>query len=77
MEVLQAINKETANSTSATTESIRKLAELAAQLRQSVAGFRLPDAGYAEAAAQASPDSAPPPPPADGEELQYADQRTA
>jgi twitching motility protein PilJ len=40
---LQEINSETAASTSATTESIRKLAELSAQLRESVSGFRLPD----------------------------------
>ncbi|HHQ13734.1 MAG TPA: methyl-accepting chemotaxis protein, partial [Chromatiales bacterium] len=45
MEALQQINSETASSTSETTESIRKLAELAAQLRESVSGFRLPEAG--------------------------------
>ena len=44
MDSLQEINVETEASTSATTESIRKLAELSAQLRESVAGFRLPDA---------------------------------
>jgi twitching motility protein PilJ len=42
MDVLQEINTETAASTSATTSSISKLAELSAQLRRSVAGFRLP-----------------------------------
>jgi twitching motility protein PilJ len=42
MDVLQEINTETAASTSATTSAIRKLAELATQLRRSVAGFRLP-----------------------------------
>jgi twitching motility protein PilJ len=42
MHVLQDINTQTSASTSATTESIRKLAELAAQLRESVAGFTLP-----------------------------------
>ncbi len=42
MDVLQEINSETAASTSATTSAIRKLAELATQLRRSVAGFRLP-----------------------------------
>ena len=42
MDSLQEINVETEASTSATTESIRKLAELSAQLRESVAGFRLP-----------------------------------
>lgn len=42
MDVLQEINSETAASTSATTNAISKLAELATQLRRSVAGFRLP-----------------------------------
>jgi twitching motility protein PilJ len=42
MDRLQEINSQTEASTSATTGSIRKLAELAAQLRESVAGFRLP-----------------------------------
>jgi twitching motility protein PilJ len=42
MDVLKEINGETAASTSATTSSISKLAELATQLRRSVAGFRLP-----------------------------------
>ncbi len=50
MEALQQINLETASSTSETTESIRKLAELAAQLRESVAGFRLPESGDESAA---------------------------
>jgi twitching motility protein PilJ len=44
VDVLQEINMQTRVGTSATTESIRKLAELAAQLRKSVAGFRLPTA---------------------------------
>jgi hypothetical protein len=39
---LQEINSETAANTSATTHAISKLAELATQLRRSVAGFRLP-----------------------------------
>ncbi|MEO8223249.1 MAG: methyl-accepting chemotaxis protein, partial [Gammaproteobacteria bacterium] len=42
MDVLQEINTETAANTSATTSAISKLAELATQLRRSVAGFRLP-----------------------------------
>ncbi len=42
MDVLQEINSETAANTSATTSAISKLAELATQLRRSVAGFRLP-----------------------------------
>jgi twitching motility protein PilJ len=44
MQVLREISSQTAESTTATSASIGKLAELAAQLRQSVAGFRLPDA---------------------------------
>ncbi len=48
VELLQQINSQTASGTSATKDSISKLAELAAQLRRSVAGFRLP-AGAAEA----------------------------
>lgn len=43
MDRLQEINGQTETSTSATTDSIRELAELAAQLRESVAGFRLPE----------------------------------
>ena len=42
MDVLEEINTETAANTSATTSAISKLAELATQLRRSVAGFRLP-----------------------------------
>jgi twitching motility protein PilJ len=43
MQVLREISSQTAESTTATSASIGKLAELAAQLRQSVAGFRLPE----------------------------------
>jgi twitching motility protein PilJ len=42
MQVLREISSQTADSTSATSNSIGKLAELSAQLRKSVAGFRLP-----------------------------------
>ncbi len=41
--VLREISEQTAESTNATSESIRKLAELATQLKHSVAGFTLPD----------------------------------
>jgi twitching motility protein PilJ len=44
-DVLQEINSQTASSTAETTDSIRKLAELASQLRESVSGFRLPTPG--------------------------------
>jgi len=43
MQVLREISSQTAESTTATSASIGKLAELAAQLRKSVTGFRLPD----------------------------------
>jgi len=42
MQVLREISSQTAESTAATSSSIGKLAELAAQLRKSVTGFRLP-----------------------------------
>ena len=42
MQVLREISSQTADSTSATSTAIGKLAELAAQLRKSVTGFRLP-----------------------------------
>jgi twitching motility protein PilJ len=43
MQVLREISSQTAESTTATSDSIGKLAELAAQLRKSVTGFRLPE----------------------------------
>ncbi len=43
MQVLREISSQTAESTTATSASIGKLAELATQLRKSVTGFRLPD----------------------------------
>jgi twitching motility protein PilJ len=43
MQVVREISTQTADSSSATSSSIGKLAALAAQLRKSVAGFRLPD----------------------------------
>jgi twitching motility protein PilJ len=42
VELLQQINAQTASGPHVTRDSITKLAELAAQLRRSVAGFRLP-----------------------------------
>jgi twitching motility protein PilJ len=45
MQVVREISTQTADSSSATSTSIGKLAALAAQLRKSVAGFRLPDFG--------------------------------
>jgi len=48
--VLRDISAQTGRATSATTSSISKLSELASQLRQTVAGFRLPGGGGAEQA---------------------------
>jgi len=56
MQVLREISAQTAENSSATTNSIGKLAQMSAQLRQSVAGFRLPNAVVQQAPA------APPPP---------------
>jgi twitching motility protein PilJ len=80
-EMLQQINSQTASSTAETTESIRKLAELAAQLRESVAGFRLPSGGSSPAAkGDARPATEPvllgdPQPVADA--VPFVDQKTA
>jgi twitching motility protein PilJ len=41
MQVLREISTQTADGTTATSQSIGKLAELATQLRDSVSGFRL------------------------------------
>src|SRR5208283_5289137 len=43
MQVVREISTQTAEGSTATSTSIAKLAALAAQLRKSVAGFRLPD----------------------------------
>jgi len=43
MQVLREISSQTADSTGATSQAIGKLAELSAQLRKSVSGFRLPN----------------------------------
>jgi twitching motility protein PilJ len=50
MQVLKEISAQTADSTSATSVSIAKLAELSAGLRKAAAGFRLPGAPAAPAA---------------------------
>jgi twitching motility protein PilJ len=52
MQVVREISTQTADSSSATSASVAKLAALAAQLRKSVAGFRLPD--FAGGAASAT-----------------------
>jgi twitching motility protein PilJ len=43
MQVVREISSQTAEGSAATSTSVAKLAALSAQLRQSVAGFRLPD----------------------------------
>jgi twitching motility protein PilJ len=54
MQVLKEISAQTADSTSATSGAIAKLADLSAGLRRSAAGFRLPGAAPAEAASPLS-----------------------
>lgn len=46
MNVIQEITSQTSAGTTATAESIGNLAEMANQLRESVAGFKLPEVGY-------------------------------
>jgi twitching motility protein PilJ len=53
MHVLKEISTQTADSTSATSVAIAKLAELSAGLRKSAAGFRLPGAPESPAGATA------------------------
>jgi hypothetical protein len=63
MQVLREISSQTAESTTATSTSIGKLAELAAQLRKSVSGFRLPGSMSASATGEfpvLRPEEAPP-----------------
>ena len=66
MQVVREISTQTADSSAATSASISKLAALAAQLRKSVAGFRLPDAGPAIAPTQPIAPTLPVPPTAAG-----------
>ncbi|MCC7328547.1 MAG: methyl-accepting chemotaxis protein [Gammaproteobacteria bacterium] len=71
VELLQQINAQTASGTSTTRESISKLAELAAQLRRSVTGFRLP-AGVIDARHEHEPGSRGTPP--SGEVARYGER---
>ena len=59
-QVLREVSMQTSESTQATAQAILKMAELAAALRKSVAGFRLPAAAASRAAAApgATPDAA-------------------
>jgi twitching motility protein PilJ len=54
MQVVREISSQTAEGSTATSTSIAKLAALSAQLRKSVAGFRLPDYGKGGAGATSS-----------------------
>jgi twitching motility protein PilJ len=64
MQVVREISTQTAEGSTATSASIAKLAALSAQLRKSVAGFRLPDYGGGTTTVGAAP---PPSKPAMGE----------
>ena len=84
MDVLEEINAETAANTSATTSAISKLAELATQLRRSVAGFRLPPVtALAQQGTSAAPADVSPADAARGsaqhfaEPVSFASKRTA
>jgi twitching motility protein PilJ len=66
MQVVREISSQTAEGSTATSTSIAKLAALSAQLRKSVAGFRLPDYGSGAGATSSklpalSEPAAPPP----------------
>ena len=63
MQVVRETSMQTADGSAATSTSLAKLAALAAQLRKSVAGFRLPDYGK-NATSQPSAAVSPAPPPA-------------
>jgi twitching motility protein PilJ len=60
MQVVRDISAQTAEGSAATSSSVSKLAALAAQLRKSVAGFRLPDNGRTAPAPGIPVSSAPP-----------------
>src|SRR5262245_30141902 len=62
MGVLREISSQTAENSAATSGSVGKLAELSAQLRKSVAGFRLPDSGGGGSAVLTADKKAPAPP---------------
>jgi twitching motility protein PilJ len=61
MQVVREISSQTAEGSTATSTSIAKLAALSAQLRKSVAGFRLPDFGEGTTTVGASPPVTLPP----------------
>ena len=82
VDMLQEINSRTEANTEATTGSIRELAELAAQLRDSVSGFRLPaDDEFVTQESVGASDSEPEliedPLDSEPEDVKFADQQTA
>jgi twitching motility protein PilJ len=62
MQVVREISSQTAEGSATTSTSIAKLAALSAQLRKSVAGFRLPDFGEGTTTVGPSPAALPTPP---------------
>jgi twitching motility protein PilJ len=62
MQVVREISSQTAEGSTATSTSIAKLAALSAQLRKSVAGFRLPDYSGGPKAASGPAHASPPSP---------------
>ncbi len=66
MQVLREISTQTADSTSATSQAIAKLAELSTGLRSSVAGFRLPEPAEPGRRSEPAAVSAEAPPPLAG-----------
>jgi twitching motility protein PilJ len=62
MQVVREISSQTAEGSTATSTSIAKLAALSAQLRKSVAGFRLPDFGAGTTTVGTAPPAPLPPP---------------
>ncbi|HEY3731236.1 MAG TPA: methyl-accepting chemotaxis protein [Steroidobacteraceae bacterium] len=64
MQVLREISAQSADSTSATSHAIAKLADLSASLRKSITGFRLPGSSELSGRHRALPDAAATAPPA-------------
>jgi twitching motility protein PilJ len=80
MQVLREISAQSADSTSATSHAIAKLADLSASLRKSITGFRLPGSTELSGRHRALPDApappakpavSPPPPAAPGNAAPY------
>ncbi len=62
MQVVREISSQTAEGSTATSTSVAKLAALSAQLRKSVAGFRLPNFGEVSGTVAAAPGTSSPSP---------------